>query len=163
MLVGTSAGGGLAAALSLYTRGRAEPSPHAQFLVCPILDDRDKAISTTQFSERDIWARSLNAACWKMYLQDRYGTCDVEPYAAPARATDFSQLPPNYIDIRSAEVFRDEVVQYASNIWAPGGDAELYVWPGGWHNFDLLLPTASLSMAAQQAITNWVHHLFARQ
>ncbi|MFD6974554.1 alpha/beta hydrolase fold domain-containing protein [Streptomyces sp. NPDC059949] len=37
-----------------------------------------------------------------------------EPYAAPARATDLSGLPPAYIEVGSAETFRDEHVAYAN-------------------------------------------------
>jgi acetyl esterase/lipase len=36
-------------------------------------------------------------------------------------------LPPTYLEVGSAEVFRDETVAYASTIWAAGGIAELHV------------------------------------
>lgn len=54
MLVGSSAGGGLAAALSFYTRDRGGPSAYAQFLICPMLDDRAETLSNKQFSEHGI-------------------------------------------------------------------------------------------------------------
>ena len=38
----------------------------------------------------------------------------VSIYAAPSRATDLSGLPPTFIDVGTAEVFRDEDVAYAS-------------------------------------------------
>ena len=64
-------------------------------------------------------------------------------YAAPSRAEDLSGLPPTFIGVGSAEVFRDEDVAYASRIWAAGGIAELHVWPGGFHGFDGLAPMRS--------------------
>ena len=48
-------------------------------------------------------------------------------WAAPARATDLSGLPPAYIDVGSAETFRDEGVAYANAIWRPVGDTQLHV------------------------------------
>ncbi|GHD19850.1 hypothetical protein GCM10007147_11150 [Nocardiopsis kunsanensis] len=52
------------------------------------------------------------------------------PYAAPARAKDLSGLPPAFLDVGSAETFRDEVVAFTSRVWSAGGHAELHVWPG---------------------------------
>lgn len=54
-------------------------------------------------------------------------------------------------------------MEFATNIWATGGDAELHVWPGGWHNFDLLAPTARISIAARQTKANWIKRMVARQ
>jgi acetyl esterase/lipase len=48
--------------------------------------------------------------------------------------------PATFIDVASAEVFRDEAVAYASQIWAYGGVAELHVWPGGSHSYELMAP-----------------------
>ena len=67
---------------------------------------------------------------------------------------------PPYIDVASAEVFRDEAVAYASQIWADGGVAELHVWPGGFHGFDLMAPEARISREAIAARTNWVARQF---
>ncbi|HEY8307916.1 MAG TPA: alpha/beta hydrolase fold domain-containing protein [Lapillicoccus sp.] len=61
--------------------------------------------------------------------------------AAPTRATDLAGLPPAFIECCSAEVFRDEDVAYASGLWAAGSQAELPVWPGGFHGCDQLAPT----------------------
>jgi acetyl esterase/lipase len=77
-------------------------------------------------------------------------------YAAPARATDLSGVPPAYIDCGSAEVFRDEAVAYASAIWAAGGAAELHIWAGGFHSFDGMVPQAAVSHAARETRTRFV-------
>src|SRR5262249_11394441 len=61
------------------------------------------------------------------------------PYAAPARATDLSGLPPALIEVGSAETFRDEDMGYATRICQAGGVAELHVWPGGYHGFTLMV------------------------
>lgn len=55
----------------------------------------------------------------------------MSPYAAPSRAADLSGLPSRFIDVESAETFRDEDVAYASRIWQAGGGLEQRVWPMG--------------------------------
>lgn len=128
---GKSAGGGLAAALTLLNRDRGDgPAPAGQLLQCPMLDDRLDTPSAHQMADAGLWDRSSAAVAWQAYLGDRYGEPDLPPCAAPGRATDLSGLPPTYIDVGSAETFRDENVDYAHRIWRAGGDAELHVWPG---------------------------------
>jgi acetyl esterase/lipase len=85
----------------------------------------------------------------------------VSIYAAPARATDLSGLPATFIDVASAEVFRDEAVAYATQIWADGGVAELHVWPGGFHGFDLMAPHSRLAQVSRQARNDWVERLLS--
>jgi len=156
MIVGGSAGGGLAAGTALLARDRQGPQLSGQVLVCPMLDDRNQTVSSHQFVGVGVWDRDSNATGWAAYLGDRHGTDDVSRYAAPSRATDLSGLPPAYIDVGSAEVFRDEAVDYASQIWADGGVAELHVWSGGCHGFDLLAPDARVSKESVRTRTNWV-------
>ncbi|MER0443955.1 alpha/beta hydrolase [Streptomyces sp. Edi4] len=85
----------------------------------------------------------------------------MSPYAAPARATDLSGLPPAFIDVGSAETLRDEAVAYADRIWRAGGSAELHVWSGGYHTFDLVVPDAVISRAAWQARRSWLERVLA--
>ncbi|WP_373041056.1 alpha/beta hydrolase [Streptomyces sp. NRRL S-448] len=124
---GKRAGGGLAAALALLTRDRGGPAPIGQLLLCPMLDDRNTTFSSHQMAGIDIWDRTSNTTAWPALLGDRPGAADLPPYAAPARATDLSGLPPAYIDVGSSETFRDEDVAYADAIWRAGGQAELHV------------------------------------
>uniref|UniRef100_UPI000A510757 alpha/beta hydrolase n=1 Tax=Streptomyces niveiscabiei TaxID=164115 RepID=UPI000A510757 len=74
---------------------------------------------------------------------------------------DLSGLPPAFIDVGSAETFRDEDVAYATRIWQSGGTAELHVWPGGFHGFDGMAPQAALSQAAKGAQVAWLRRLLA--
>ena len=130
VIAGGSAGGGLAAAVGLMARDRGGPALHAQMLMCPMLDDRNNTPSSLQMAGLGVWDRQANQVGWTALLGDAAGGPDVSPYAAPARATDLSGLPPTFIDVGSAETFRDEAIDYASRIWRAGGRAELHVWPG---------------------------------
>jgi acetyl esterase/lipase len=156
---GGSAGGGLAAAVALLARDRGGPALAGQLLICPMLDDRNDTPSSRQMAGLGVWDRTANEVGWTALLGDARGGPDVSPYAAPARATDLSGLPPAFIDVGSAETFRDEDVEYATRIWQAGGSAELHVWPGGFHGFAGLMPGASLSRAAVAAQRNWLRRL----
>ncbi|MFK0223226.1 alpha/beta hydrolase [Streptomyces vinaceus] len=156
---GKSAGGGLAAALALLTRDRGGPVPLGQLLLCPMLDDRGTTFSSHQMSGLGVWDRTCDTTAWQALLGDRHGAADLPPYAAPARATDLSGLPPAFIEVGSAEIHRDEDVAYANALWQAGGRAELHVWPGAYHGFDGLAPEAALTRAARASRTAWLHRL----
>ncbi|MEV5940061.1 alpha/beta hydrolase [Streptomyces sp. NPDC051994] len=159
---GKSAGGGLAAALALLVRDRGGPRAIGQLLLSPMLDDRSDTFSARQMAGVDTWDRTSNTTAWQALLGDRYGAADLPPYAAPARATDLSRLPPAYIEVGSAETFRDEGVAYANAIWQAGGQAELHVWPGACHGFDTFAPQATLSQDARDARSRWLRRILTR-
>ncbi|AUA17275.1 alpha/beta hydrolase fold domain-containing protein [Streptomyces sp. SID8361] len=156
IIAGASAGGGLAAGTALLARDRQGPRLAGQVLIYPMLDDRDQTVSTAQIDGIGAWDRVSNLTGWTALLGDRRGTTDVSVYAAPARATDLSGLPPAFIDCGSAEVFRDEDVAYASALWEAGVQAELHVWPGGFHGFDVLASHTPLAQAMTATRNAWV-------
>lgn len=156
VVAGASAGGGLAAGLTLLARDRGTPDVAAQVLVCPMLDHRNDTASSHQFAEGPAtWSQVMNAFGWRSVLGEDLAT-EVSPYVSAARAADLSALPPTYIDVGSAEVFRDEDVSYANRIWAAGGHAELHVWAGGFHGFDALVPGARVSTTARRTRADWL-------
>lgn len=156
MIVGASAGGGLAAGTALLARDRRGPRLVGQVLIYPMLDDRDQTLSTTQIDGVGVWDRASNVVGWSSLLGERRSTDDVSIYAAPARASDLSNLPPAFIDCGSAEVFRDEDVAYATALWKSGVQAELHVWPGGFHGFDQIAPHTAIARAMTAARDAWV-------
>jgi acetyl esterase/lipase len=159
---GASAGGGLAAACSLMARDRGGPALAGQMLIYPMLDDRPGPGSAQELDGEGIWDSGSNAAAWAMLLGDRRGRDGVSPYAAPARARDLSGLPPAYLELGSVETLRDEDLSYAQRIWAAGGNAELHVWPGGFHAFDLIAPETALARAALEVRLAWLRRITGR-
>ena len=156
VVAGASAGGGLAAGVTLMARDRGAPAIAAQVLIGPMLDHRNNTTSSRQYSgEPGVWTREMNGFGWRSVLGDRTGG-EVSAYVSPALAGDLGGLPTAYIDAGSAEVFRDEDVEYAARIWAAGGQAELHVWAGGFHGFDALYPKAPISATARRARTDWL-------
>ena len=81
---GASAGGGLAAALALLARDRAEVTPMFQFLVYPMLDDRSSL--TADKPNYRLWNPRSNRFGWTAYLGD------ADPQVAvPARRDDLER------------------------------------------------------------------------
>jgi len=161
IVAGVSAGGGLAAATALLARARGGPALVGQMLICPMLDDRNDSHSAQQMAGVGAWDRTANATAWAAYLPGRAGGPDVPALAAPAREPDLAGLPPAFIDVGSAETFRDEAVGYAGALWRNGGQAELHVWPGGSHGFDFMVPGAILSRDARSARSRWLRRIVA--
>ncbi|WP_020661237.1 alpha/beta hydrolase fold domain-containing protein [Amycolatopsis benzoatilytica] len=159
LIGGASAGGGLAAGTALLARDRGGPELIGQLLICPMLDDRNDTPSAIQMENSGNWDRTANHVGWTALLGDARGGPDVSPYAAPARAEDLSGLPPTFLDVGSAETFRDEVVTYATRLWQAGVQTELHVWPGGFHGFDGVAPQAALSQQARAGRVPWLRRL----
>ena len=157
LLAGISAGGGLAASVALMMRDRGGPTLAGMLLLAPMLDDRGDTTSARQFPT-GMWNAHENELAWRSLLGDLYGTDGVPAYAAPARATDLSRLPPAFLEAGSAEVFRDEVVTFASRIWAGGGQADLHVWSGGFHGFSTYEHTL-LAQGATASVRNWLDRI----
>ncbi|WP_432050666.1 alpha/beta hydrolase [Verrucosispora sp. NA02020] len=156
VVAGASAGGGLAAGVTLMARDLGTPPIAAQVLIGPMLDHRNDTTSSRQYSGGPgVWTGESNEFCWRCVLGEETDR-PVPAYVSPALADDLGGLPTTYVDAGSAEVFRDESVDYASRIWAAGGQAELHVWAGGCHGFDAILPQAAISTTARRTRTDWL-------
>jgi len=161
LIAGASAGGGLAAGAVLAARDRGGPHARGQVLDYPMLDDRGTTFSTGQFDGIGVWDRVSNETGWGALLGERRGGTDVSVYAAPARATNLGGLPPAFIDVGAAEIFRDEAIDFAQGIWRSGGEAELHVYGGGFHAFDLFAAHTALARGMIRARDAWVERIIA--
>ncbi|MDA3645241.1 alpha/beta hydrolase [Saccharopolyspora indica] len=158
VVMGGSAGGGLAAGVALLARDRGGPALAGQLLLCPMIDDTSTTVASHQYQGIGPWPREATIAGWSALVGDAE---EVSPYAAPSRAADLSNLPHAFIEVGSAEGFRDEDVEYARRIWATGGRAELHVWSGGCHGFDIYAPAAEITRAALAARLSWLRRVLA--
>lgn len=151
---GTSAGAGLAAGLAMLARDRGEVPLQFQLLDAPMIDDRQ----VTPSSRRDelvIFDRHSSEFGWRSYLGGLYGTPHVPAYAAPARATDLSGLPPAYVCAGNVDGFRDDAIGYAMRLNQAGVPAELHVHPGAPHGVKRF---AGVPVAQRytQGINDWI-------
>lgn len=157
IVMGGSAGGGFAAAVSLMARDRGGPAIAGQLLLCPMIDNTNSTPASLQYDGIGTWQREANLFAWRCVLGEELAFSEEAPaYAAPSRASDLSGLPPAFIEAGSAEMFRDEDVDYARRIWATGGEAELHIWSGGFHGFDIYAPESELARAALAARDSWI-------
>jgi acetyl esterase/lipase len=144
---GNSAGGGLAAGLTLMCHDRGTVRPAFQLLVYPMLDDR--TVTRTDLDTRNVrgWTPRSNRWAWSAYLGQPAGLDGVSDYAAPARRVDLSGLPPAWIGVGTLDLFHDEDVAYADRLVAAGVPCELSVVPGAFHGFDAVFRKAGVSRA----------------
>lgn len=148
MVGGESAGGGLCAAVCIRARDTGEVNVAFQMPLYPMLDDRDT--ETSHDNHGRVWNTRRNHLAWRLYLRgtDR---AQLSPYAAPARLTDFTGLPPAYSFVGDGEPFYAETVRYFDRLRAAGVPAELDIYHTNMHAFDMMRPRDAQSVAAAEA------------
>ncbi len=147
---GDSAGGNLAAAVSLAMRDRNMGIPEAQALIYPAL-----APFHCEFRSRRDFADGFGLDAsqiekyWYQYLPGYSGPASTSPYAAPLLAIDFSGLPQTYILTAEYDPLRDEAEHYAQELLAAGVPVSAQRVHGVNHGFlalETILPQADQSM-----------------
>ncbi|MBQ9948836.1 MAG: alpha/beta hydrolase [Oscillospiraceae bacterium] len=144
---GDSAGGGLAAAVSLYARDRGEVSIAFQMPLYPMIDDR-MITESSQDNDAPVWNSKSNLLSWKLYLGELYGSDSVPIYAAPARADDLSDLPPTLTFVGGLEPFRDETIEFVRKLRASGVRVAFRLYKGCYHAFDIMRPNSKVGKSA---------------
>jgi acetyl esterase len=128
---GQSAGGNLAAVVALMARDRG--APHIAFQI-PWVPVTDANFETTSYRENATGYGLTRAGMmwfWQHYVND---PADYKnPYAAPLRAKDLSNLPPAFIVAAEYDPLRDDAIAYANALRAAGNRVELRVYDGMIH------------------------------
>ncbi|MER6441569.1 alpha/beta hydrolase [Streptomyces sp. NPDC001185] len=154
-VMGDSAGGGMAAALTILARGRGGPGIARQILIMPMLDDRT-VTPDPHIAPYALWSYEDSLTAWPALLGDAAGGTGVPPTAAPARLEDATGLPPAYIEVGQIDVFRDEDMAYAMKLSRAGVPVEFHLHPGAPHEFDSI---AFASDVARRAIADRIRVL----
>lgn len=153
VLLGESAGGGLAAMVSLAARDRKEVSIAFQALVYPMLDDRTGTSRPVPPSMGQIiWTARQNREGWTAMLARAPGRATAPAGAVPARAVDLKGLPPTFIGVGSIDLFADEDIEFARRLVNAAVPTELLVVPGAFHGFQLIAPKAQVSQQFNAAL-----------
>jgi len=162
MVGGESAGGGLTASLCMYARDKKQVNIAFQMPLYPMLDDRDT--DSSRNNHAPVWNTKRNHAAWRLYLK---GLDDSPPYAAPARQTDYSDLPPAYTFVGDIEPFYCETLTYISNLQKAGIPAKVDVYPNWFHAYDMFFPFTKKAKAAiaefERQYQYAAKHYFAQQ
>ena len=128
---GFSAGGNLAAVLTLMARDRGGPAIAFQVLESPVVDLTMSQPSTVQFATGFGLTRDKMVEGYGFYLADAAQAG--EAYASPLLADNLSRLPPAYIRTAEYDPLRDEGEAYALRLTESGVHAEVRRVPGHVH------------------------------
>ncbi|GGX69628.1 alpha/beta hydrolase [Streptomyces fructofermentans] len=146
-LVGDSAGGNMAAALTLLAKERGDVSFVQQVLFCPITDANFDTPSYRQFAEGEPPRRDTMQWFWDQYTADEAQRAEIT--ASPLRATteQLTGLPPALVITAEADVLRDEGEAYAAKLRAAGVPVTATRYSATTHDFVLLNALASTPAA----------------
>lgn len=153
---GNSAGGGLCAAVVLKARDTGDVSIAFQMPLYPMIDDR-MITKSSQNNDAPVWNSKSNEVGWKLYLGESFGTDNVSKYAAPARETDYTNLPPMLTYVGTIEPFTDETMIYVENLKEAGVEVEFKTFEGCFHGFDLLKFTSVAKQADEFLINGFMY------
>ena len=132
-VVGDSAGGNLAAAVSLVARDRDGPAIDYQALVYPAVSHGEEWPSYEENAEG--YLLTLADVRW---FADRYLESDVfarNPYASPSRACDYGGLPDATVVTAGFDPLRDQGVAYADSLEDAGVAVCRHHYPDAVHAF----------------------------
>lgn len=139
VVMGHSAGGGLAAALAIVARDRGEYPIARQVLIYPMLDYRSgSAHSPHENSTTGVigWSPQANQFCWQS-LRGTYALDDERiGWFSPALQKDLSDLPPTFLSVGALDLFLEEDIAFATRLSRSGVAVEFHVYPGAPHMFD---------------------------
>ena len=132
-VAGDSAGGNLAAALTLIARERGGPALRHQLLVYPNTDHGADTPSVREHDDPLLFNRRSVAWYWGHYLADPADGAD--PLASPLRAPSLAGLPPATVITAEYDPLRDEGELYAEALRAAGVPVEARRYEGMPHGF----------------------------
>jgi acetyl esterase/lipase len=159
-VAGGSAGGALAATVCQRARDEGGPVIACQLLVYPVIDDRMRTESMRLYTDTPIFDRPAAELMWERYLGPQRTA--PPPYAAPMRAASLAGLPAAYVLTADIDPLRDEGLAYATRLIADGVETELHHFPGAFHGFDTVIPTALIAQRAWADYANALRRAFSR-
>ena len=146
VIVGDSAGGGLALALVMSLRDGGEPLPAGVVMFSPWTDLSGTSPSLEENSDRcAMFAGETIRRASQFYLG---GIDPTHPLVSPLFG-DFGGLPPLLLHASQDEVLRDDAVRVAERAREAGVDVTLRLWhhvPHVWQFFAAVLPEARESL-----------------
>jgi acetyl esterase len=152
IVMGDSAGGNLAAVVSLMARDLAGPQIAFQVLIYPPVDLVHDFPSKQLYDDTPVLDRRALIFYRDQYIREPAGVQD--PYASPLLAADLHHLPPALVLTGEYDPLRDEGKAYADRLRAAGTDVTEVCYPGMPHGFLSFGWLASATPAAFAQIRN---------
>jgi len=132
-VAGDSAGGNLAAVVSMLVREAGWPMPVFQLLIYPATDLRMQSRSHESFANGFFLTRDMMLWCQRHYLSAESQRLD--PRASPLLANDLCSLPPAFIATAGFDPLRDEGRAYADRLRDSGVRVTYRCYEGLIHEF----------------------------
>nr|WP_255575640.1 alpha/beta hydrolase [Caproiciproducens faecalis] len=158
-LIGDSAGGNLAAAVSLMARDRGEFLPERQILIYPSTYS-DHTQKSPYASVRSNGTKYLLTSKRIHDYLELYKASDEDlqnPYFAPLASKDFSRQPRTLILTAEYDPLRDEAEDYGLRLKEAGNLVEVHRIPGALHGFFSLPPVFSQVREAYRLILEFLN------
>ena len=130
-VAGDSAGGNLAAAVSLRARDHGGPAIKLQVLLYPVIEPGFETESYQQFAESHGLTKENMKWFWEQYL----GAQPAGPLAAISRAETLEGLPAAHVVTAEYDVLRDEGEAFAGRLIAAGVPTTSKRYDGNLHGF----------------------------
>ena len=130
---GDSAGGNLAAVVTLMARDLGGRAPIFQLLVYPATDYLPGTPSYEENADGYFLTREDMVWFWNHYLNSEADAAN--PYVSPMRAASLTGLPPALVITAEFDPLRDEGELYAARLQESGVAAELVRYDGMIHGF----------------------------
>lgn len=144
---GDSAGGNLAAAVSLLARDDGGPVPILQWLLYPVVDCTAVTRSRTLFGDGFLLTKYDIDWFTAQYL-GRSQLDPTDPRVSPLLAGDLSGLPPALVAVAGFDPLHDEGEQFATALRAAGVEVDLRRLTSMTHAFMNLFPLGGGSATA---------------
>ena len=130
---GDSAGGGIAAAVTLIAREKNSPALAYQILIYPMLDATISSKSYKSFATGYLMTAEMLISGYTKYLPENVDPKN--PYISPLWSKDLKNLPPAYVLTAEFDPLRDEGEAYAKRLKEAGVPVILKRYEGMIHGF----------------------------
>lgn len=147
---GDSAGGNLAAAVTLMARERLFTPLCGQMLIYPVIDRRMETKSMDKFTDTPMWNSKLSRKMWKYYLP--FMPASNIGFASPIEADSLQNLPTAYIETAEFDCLHDEAVHYAEALQQAGVAVHLNQTGETMHGFDIALSSDIVKQSIDKRI-----------
>ena len=161
-VAGDSAGGNLAAGVSMLARDQGSPNLLHQTLICPWVDMSAASESTPSFRHfgQGLWLSTAGLHWFRrLYLGDLDRSADAK--ASPLLSDDFRGLPPGLILTAEVDILADQGRAYAESLRAAGVPVVQSRYPGMLHDFVTLPGLFTPAWKAIDEITTALRRAFA--
>ena len=144
---GDSAGGGLSVAVSLMARDKGKIKIKVLIPLYPMIDDEMKNESMVS-NKAPVWDEHNNKLAWELYLNG-IPKDSIPKYAAPARETNYKDLPPTITFVGGIDPFKDKTINYIENLKKENIKVAFKLYPGCFHAFDSMVPRSKQAKDAK--------------